>query len=291
MKRIDLAFGYEKLRARVSQSHKGTHGILTVVSGCRFYRGAPTLASNAALRAGVGIVRVASIECVCQAVAAHLPEAIFLPLNEEENTIAPDSAPILAAKSSAYLVGCGLPQCAKTLALTEQLLHLAKAPLILDAGALTSMADTEGFCFLDQAHATPILTPHLGEMGKLCHADPADVEAHMEQYAVKFAKAHRCIVVLKSHRTVVAMPDGEVYESRLGNAGLAKGGSGDVLAGMIASFAAQGYTPADAALLGVWLHGMSAQLLSKRDTMTAMLPRDLPAMAIQVLHSIPKQGI
>jgi NAD(P)H-hydrate epimerase len=113
----------------------------------------------------------------------------------------------------------------------------------------------------------------------------------MEQYAVKFAKAHRCIVVLKSHRTVVAMPDGEVYESRLGNAGLAKGGSGDVLAGMIASFAAQGYTPADAALLGVWLHGMSAQLLSQKDTMTAMLPRDLPAMAMQVLHSIPKQGI
>ncbi len=291
MKQIDCALGYEKLRSRTAQSHKGTHGTLTVVSGCRMYRGASALAAESALRAGVGIVRLASIECVCQAVSAQIPEAIFLPLKEEENTIAPDSAPILSAKSSAYLVGCGLPECAQTLSLTEQMLHMANVPLVLDAGALTSMAQSEGFCFLDQAAAIPVVTPHLGEMAKLCHTESADVQAHMEQYATKFAKAHRCVVVLKSHRTVVALPDGEAYESRLGNAGLAKGGSGDVLAGMIASFLAQGYSSADSALLGVWLHGMSAQLLSQRDTMTAMLPRDLPNMAVQVLRSVPKQGI
>ncbi len=291
MKLIDTAFGYEKLRSRISQSHKGTYGTLTAVCGSRLYRGAASLCTDAALRAGAGIVRLASIECVIAAAAIRCPEAIFLPLQERYGMIVPDVTPILEAKSSACLIGCGLPQSAMTLSLTERLLHLAKVPIVLDAGALTSLSDSDGLCFLDQSACPPILTPHLGEMAKLCRIGVDEIEMNMEQCAVKFAKSHRCYVVLKSHRTVIAAPNGSTYESRLGNAGLAKGGSGDVLAGMIASFLAQGYSQEDAATLGVWLHGMSAQVLAQKDTMTAMLPRDLPAASIQVLRACPKREI
>ncbi len=291
MRRIDAALGYEKLRARAPQSHKGSYGTLTAVCGSSLYRGAAALCAEGALRAGVGILRLASIERVISSVASRCPEAIFLPLAEEDGVISPDVTPILEAKTSAYLIGCGLPQGAKTLSLTEQLLHLSKVPIVLDAGALTSISDSDGLCFLDQSACPPILTPHIGEMAKLCHASVDDIERNMEQYALKFAKNHRCFVVLKSCRTVIATPSGELYESRLGNAGLAKGGSGDVLAGMIASFLAQGYSQEDAAVLGVWLHGMSAQALAQKDTMTAMLPRDLPTASIQVLRACPKREI
>ncbi len=291
LKQIDAAMGYALLKPRLSHAHKGTHGTLTVVSGSSLYRGAPYLACEAALRAGVGMVRLAAIEQVIAAVAARCPEAVYLPLEAQNGMIAPDATAILEAKSSAYLVGCGLPCHTQTLSLTEQILHSAKVPVVLDAGAITSMAQSDGLCFLDKAAIMPILTPHLGEMAALCHTTVDAVAQHAEKIAVQFAKAHRCIVVLKSHRTVIATPSGDLYESHLGNAGLAKGGSGDVLAGMIASYLAQGYSQQDAAILGTWLHGMAACVLAQKDTMTAMLPRDLPAAAIQVLRTAPKSGI
>ncbi len=291
LKQIDVAMGYALLKPRLPHAHKGTHGTLTVVSGCTLYRGAPYLACEAALRAGVGIVRLASIEQVIAATAANCPEAIYLPLDAQNGAIAPDATAILAAKSSAYLVGCGLPNSTQTLSLTEQMLHGANVPVVLDAGAITSMAQSDGLCFLDKAACPPVLTPHMGEMAALCHTTVDEVAQHADKTAMQFAKAHRCVVVLKSHRTVIATPNGDLYESRLGNAGLAKGGSGDVLAGMIASYLAQGYSQQDAAILGTWLHGMAACTLAQKDTMTAMLPRDLPHAAVQVLRTVPKQGI
>ena len=120
-----------------------------------------------------------------------------------------------------------------------------------------------------------IITPHPGEMARLCGCSIADVKAHREEIALSYAKENNCIVVLKEHRTLIASPQGELWRNTTGNSGLARGGSGDILAGMMASFAATGMAPLDAAICSVWLHGAAAERCSRRMSETVMLPHNI----------------
>lgn len=262
---------------RSEKLHKGSFGILLSVCGSARYRGAALLSCEAALRCGVGILRLASTERVCASVAASLPEVTFLPQDEGYDGAVTgfDTDGIFGEFGgiTALLCGCGLTSTHGTSRMVHDIIRKSEVQLILDADALNCICHTPWI--LTKAKMPPIITPHWGEFSRLCGCDIKEISTNAESLALEFAKKHNCIVVLKSHYTLIASPDGEGFVSNAGNSGLARGGSGDLLAGMIASFAAQGLSPLDAACLGVALHGAAADECAKRIGMVGMLPHDI----------------
>ena len=267
----------ELIPQRGEKVHKGSFGTLLSVCGSARYRGAALLSSEAALRCGCGILRLASTERVCAAVASSLPEVTFLPQDEDECGAVCnfDCDGIFSEFKgiTAILCGCGLTVSRSTSKAVNDIIRKSEVQLILDADALNCVAAHPWI--LTKAKMPPIITPHWGEFARLCGCDASDIEKNAERSALEFAEKYNCIVVLKSHFTLIAAPEGECFISNAGNAGLARGGSGDVLAGIIASFSVQGVGALNAAKLGVALHGAAADVCAKRCGMTAMLPHDI----------------
>ncbi len=235
-----------------------------------------------ALRSGAGIVRLCSTERVCSAVTAQYPSATLLPLPEStEGYISKAAAPVIlntVKPADVLLLGCGLGQCADTANTVNLLLFGSKCRKVVDADALNLIAATDSLSELKRRSALKscVITPHIGEMSRLTGRSISEISEAMEATALEFTREYGCVTVLKSHKTVIALPNEEtVYISELGNSGLAKGGSGDVLAGLIAGLLAQGYTEKDSALLGVCVHGSAADLCASERSMQAMLPSDL----------------
>lgn len=276
-KEITASLVFEHLPARKPDSHKGSYGKLLCVCGCNQYRGAAALAVEGALRAGAGVLTLASIEPVLQGVGARCPEAVFLPCRTgEDGSIDPaEGERILQAArgSDAMLFGPGLGNTPGTAALLEQLGESAGCPLVLDADGLNAAAAMESLP--RPANLPLIITPHPGEMARLCGVTTAEINASRESVAAGYARANRCVVVLKGHRTIVAGPQGEVFCNTTGNPGLSRGGSGDILAGMTAAFLGQGLDPLYAAVCAVWLHGAAADRCAARLGQYGMLPHDI----------------
>ncbi len=277
------------LLPRPANGHKGTFGTLTVVAGCRCYRGAPILAADAAAHSGTGIVRVASIEAVCAAAAALLPCCILQPLPESEygGIAALAAEQILKNKQSALLIGCGLGVNSETTALVTALLAKAARPVVLDADGLNCLIPSisaQIFSGLNvQTGQPPIITPHIGEMARLTQQTTEAVSANQKQTALTFARQHQCVVVLKSHITLVATPDGDCYLlENAANSALAKGGSGDVLSGIIAGLLAQGMPASHACAAGVWLHSAAGLAGASAHSCSAFSPAQLPAFLAPV---------
>ena len=282
---ITEEFVWQNIPRRPRDSHKGTFGSVLAVAGSAFYRGAALLAAEGALRTGAGIVTLASVEPVVSAAAARLPECcLCLCRAGAEGGISPENVPLLRRqKATVLLLGPGLggtaqsaAREAETQALVQQLLPGFAGSAVLDADALNALAAGK---YRGDLPANTILTPHPGEAARLLGLTVPEVQADREGAAVSLAKKYHCVVVLKGHHTLVAAPDGTVWRNETGNAGLAKGGSGDILAGLTAGLLAaglkQGRTPEDAAVCAVWLHGAAADRCAKRRSMTAMLPGDL----------------
>ncbi len=255
---------FAKLPQRLVHSHKGTHGKALCLCGCAAYRGAAALSCLGALRTGAGLVTLAAHENVIASIAARILEATFIPL--------PDDAALYSAAKSCniLLAGCGLPESAETAAQLRDLCSHCGGKIILDAGGLCSLAADDA-----ALQKADIITPHLGEMAKLTGSSVADIAAQPEKIALAFAAKNNMVVVLKSHHTLIAAPDGQLFENQTGNAGLARGGSGDVLAGMIAGLCAQGLCAFDAAVCGVYLHGAAADACAARKSQHGMLPEDI----------------
>ncbi len=296
---IDREWARRHLPERSRDTHKGSFGTLAILAGSTRYRGAAVLAASAALRAGAGLVRLCSTEQVCAAAAAQLPACILLPLEENAvGGIAPQGgAAVLAEKHTAILTGCGLGNTADTAGLIGTLLTGAACPLVLDADALNVLAGAlnsgevprareEGLALLQNAKEPVVLTPHIGEMARLCGQSAQAVADAQEDTAAAFATQSGCIVVLKSYRTVVATPAGKTYLLDRPNPALARGGTGDVLAGIIASLMAQGIEAADAAAVGVWLHAEAGRLAARKRSFTGASPADLPAYLCEVWLSM-----
>ncbi len=265
---------FAKLQPRNAATHKGDYGRVSCVCGSLAYRGAATLAVSAALRAGAGIVRLCAGEPIIAACAASVPAATYLPLAlTSEGMLAADNVSTVCKTLRAEdicLIGPGVGQSADTRALVEGMVTNAPCPLVLDADALNVLAHrTELF---SAAKQTPILTPHMGEFARLCGKSIVEITENAPALVSAFAREHRAVVVLKSHITYIAAPDGRLVKNHTGNAGLAKGGSGDLLSGLIAGFAAQGHAPFDAACIGVYLAGAAADLCAARKSKYAMLP-------------------
>ena len=277
-KEISAGLVFGQLAPRRPESHKGSYGRLLCVCGSARCRGAAALAVEGALRTGAGLVTLAAAEPVIAGVAARCPECIFLPCRQSaEGGVSAQSGRVIleqARGASALLFGPGLGNTPDTAALLELLGPGGGCPLVLDADGLNAAAALPELP-RPLAQLPLILTPHPGEMARLCGLTIAEVEAGRESIAASYARAQNCVVVLKGHRTIVAGPEGEVYQNTTGNPGLARGGSGDVLAGMTAALLAQGLAPLMAAVCAVWLHGAAADRCAARRGQLGMLPHDL----------------
>ncbi|MGN0706942.1 MAG: NAD(P)H-hydrate dehydratase [Faecalibacterium sp.] len=271
---------------RPRDSHKGTFGQVLAVAGSARYRGAASLAVEGALRAGAGIVTLASVEPVLAAVAARLPECCLLPCEMgAEDGISPRSIPLIQQqKASTLLLGPGLgfsaqsaARAAETRELVEHILPAFSGSAVLDADGLNAAAM---LLAADKPLPHPkgelILTPHPGEMARMTGLSSAQIAADREGAALRFAARWKAVVVLKGAHTVVASPDGKCLVNPTGNPGLSRGGSGDALAGILAALLACGVASAfDAAACGVWLHGAAADRAAAKRGEYGMLPQDL----------------
>ena len=168
-----------------------------------------------------------------------------------------------------------MSMCADTAEITRALIENCRCQLILDADALNSTAEFYSPELLRKCAVPAVITPHIGEMSRLSGRSVAVIKADRAGAALEFAQKYGCVTVLKDDVTHVALPGGKVLVSSAGNAGLAKGGSGDLLAGMLSSFCAQGMDSGDASVCAVHLHGMAADLCARRLSMRGMLPSDI----------------
>ena len=263
---------------RPAGAHKGDFGHVLIVAGSRGKTGAARLAGIGALRSGAGLVTVATPASCLPTVAAGAPEYMTLPLAETAGGLVSGEAleAVLDARCDAMAVGPGLGTGAGTTRLVHGLLERARVPLVLDADALNVCADAPSR-FDRQGGADVILTPHPGEMARLCGRSAADVQADRLGTARRFATERRAHVVLKGARTLVAGPDGAVYVNRTGNPGMASGGTGDVLAGVVAAWLVQLGDASAACCAGVHLHGLAGDLAAGSSGEAALTASDLAA--------------
>ena len=267
------------LPQRSAQSNKGSYGSVAAAAGSLAYRGAAALCVEGALRTGAGLVYLASVEPVIQLVLTRTPECCALPCRTDADggILAADAAAVrqrFTEKPAVLLAGPGLgPSAARIL--NALLTADAKwKAAVLDADALNALAAGE----LGQFPLLPtntVLTPHPGEAARLLGCSVAQIQTDRPAAAQELAERYGCVAVLKGSGTLIAAPGREMLHNPTGNPGLARGGSGDVLAGMLAALLAQGLAPFDAAACAVWLHGAAADRCAARTSQLTMLPHDI----------------
>jgi hydroxyethylthiazole kinase-like uncharacterized protein yjeF len=266
----------EVVEPRAADSHKGDFGRVTVVAGSRGKTGAAHLAAMGALRSGAGLVTVATPASVLPIVASMAAEFMTEPLAESPDATVAEAAieELLALRHDVIACGPGLGRGPGVAAFVRALLDRATVPLVLDADALTVLADHPG-ALVGNDERDVIITPHPGEMARLVGSSIEEVQANRIDVARDFATTHRLYVVLKGHRTLIATPDGHLYINPTGNAGMATGGTGDVLTGMIAAWLAQLLDAEAACRLAVFLHGAAGDLAEADEGQAAMTATDL----------------
>ena len=276
------------LPKRPDDAHKGTMGTLCSITGSCGFCGAAVLSAKAALRTGVGLHYQVIPEAIYPIFASSVYESVCVPVHgSSHGTVAPtdlDAILNTISRASAVLIGCGMGNSSATAEVLRAVIRHSDAPVIIDADGINALAlHTD---ILKEAHAPLILTPHLKEFSRLSGLELQTIKERQAEVAEDFARAHPdVILVLKSHRTYIAAGD-TVYRSTAGNSGMAKGGSGDVLAGIIASLAAQGAKPLDAAAMGVHIHGTAGDIAAERFGKTAMLPSDIILCLSDVFQSL-----
>ena len=269
---------YEQLKPRSLDSYKGTHGKLLNICGHETMMGAAIIAARAALRAGVGMVYSAVPQQMSQVMFMSVPEAIVVPqaetTNRKEQRQAFEYIQAKIQRMDATLIGCGLDDGIQTLHTIQDIIKNANKALILDATALIAVAAELDF-LAHQPHPAHIISPHFGEMARILDIPVHYVKKHQLALAKYVAVKYNLFVVLKGSQTIVATPTGQIFLHMTGNPGLAKAGSGDGLAGTIAAFLAQGYEAVTAANMGVFLHGMAADITAVTHGEYAMLISDV----------------
>ncbi|MBQ3147221.1 MAG: NAD(P)H-hydrate dehydratase [Oscillospiraceae bacterium] len=256
---------------RDENAHKGNFGKILLLCGSEGFTGAAALAAMGALRCGAGLVYLGVPRSIYAIEAVKLTEPIVFPLPEQDGKLSRDALPgILGMLDSmdAVLIGPGLGQSEGTRAVIQAVLEAAKCPVVLDADGINGICRHRDI--LRERHYPTILTPHAGEFQRL----GGEIGGDRLTSAQRFAREYGCILLLKGHHTVIT--DGiESYVNQTGNPGMAVGGSGDVLAGMIAGLLGQGLSPLNAAACGAWLHGAAGDLCAEKMGQYAMLPTDM----------------
>jgi NAD(P)H-hydrate epimerase len=252
------------LPLRPANGHKGSFGHLLLVGGSTGKTGAVALAGEAAVRSGCGLVTVGVAQQLHDIIEVKLTEAMSVPLAATDGFLRREAAAQiceLAAQRQALAFGPGLGVTAELRQLLGEVLHSLEVPAVIDADGLNLLAGQ-----LDLLHTRRseqlVLTPHPGELARLCGSSVSEIEANRFEIARSFAREHGVVLLLKGARTLIAAPDGRVNINSTGNAGLATGGSGDVLTGLLGGLLAQGLDAFAAATLAAWLHGRAAELVS-----------------------------
>ena len=279
---------------RLPASHKGTYGRVLVVAGSTGMTGAAALASEAALRAGAGLVTLAIPKHLNPILEGLLPEVMTLPLPETDAgslSVSATSAILeFAEKTKSVLaIGPGLSQHPDTVALVQQLVRENREQelgrrMVVDADGLNALSQApEVISLLDRE---AILTPHPGEMSRLANASVLGLEADRIRTAQQFASEHNLTLVFKGAPTVTGLPSGDVWINSTGNPGMATGGMGDVLTGIIAGLMAQGHSSETAAVLAVYLHGLAGDIAAEALGMPGLIASDVLKAVPQAISSL-----
>jgi NAD(P)H-hydrate epimerase len=264
-----------RLPPRQPDSHKGTYGHLLVVAGSWGKMGAAALSGIGALRAGVGLASVATRPDAMATILSHAPELMGIPL-EGRGGLGMGDLPLLleaGERKQAMVFGPGIPVGPETSKLLAALVHQLSIPCLLDADGLNAVAGN--LPALSTATVPLLLTPHPGEMSRLLGQPTAEVQRDRIGAVRALAGAARCVSLLKGARTLIGLPDGTVFVNATGNPGMATAGVGDVLSGICGALLAQRLTPADAAVVGVFAHGLAGDLVSARTGMAGLVASDL----------------
>lgn len=291
---LDITTASKLLPERDPNGNKGTFGRVLLICGSKNMVGCCSLATEGALRSGAGLVTLAFPDVLYNALISRLTENLFLPLPTDEGGFIDHSAvsTILdaAEKADVVMIGCGIGTSLAASLITTSLIESCTKPLILDADALNCISAFPGI--LKKAKAPILLTPHLGEMSRLTSKSIEEIEGNRVEFARKLSQEYSVNLLLKGHETVICSSEADrVYINKTGNTGLAKGGAGDLLSGIIA-----GLAPAFkgdlfiSAVMGAFVHGMSADILAEELSEYSILPSDC-ARALPKAYSLIEKGV
>ncbi|MGI5984918.1 MAG: NAD(P)H-hydrate dehydratase [Clostridiales bacterium] len=273
------------LPARPKISHKGDYGKLLILGGSVGYTGAPLLCANAAAKSGAGLISLGVPEEIYGITAGRLFEPMPFPLAGDGNgRMSLGSLPVILEKLSSCdvcVIGCGLSRSEDLNELTRSIVRASAKQLVIDADGLFALGDDPGI--IKEAQKPPVLTPHEGEFLRLGGTLTGDRVAD----ARIFAQSRECVLVLKGHRTICAFPDGEVYIICAGNPGMAKGGSGDVLAGVMGALLCQ-MPQKQAVITSCAVHALAGDLCAERFGEYSMLPTDIIKTIPEIMKSLTR---
>lgn len=261
----------ELLPERNPFTHKGDYGKLLLLCGSRGFTGAAYLAAMGALRSGAGLVFLGVPESIYAIEAVKLNEAVVFPLPDLDGKLSHNAIPTILEKlprMDAVLIGCGLGLSADTLAVVQAVLRNAECPVVLDADGITLLSEHKTI-LRGRQHPT-VLTPHDGEFQRIV----GSLKGNRQSCAEEFAQENNCILLLKGHETIITNGT-STYINHTGNPGMAVGGSGDLLAGIIVSLLGQKLPALEAAACAAWLHGAAGDLCAEELGQYGMLPSDM----------------
>lgn len=251
---LDEKFIKEIYIPREPDGYKGDYGHTFVVAGCKGFEGAAYFATMGAIRTGSGLVTLGTHNDVLDHLSIKLNEAMTVSIENITNVRQ------MLDKCTSIVIGPGLGDNPRNYDLLKKIVVCGSSPLVIDADGLNLLA--KDLTLLDKRLCPTVLTPHFGEFSRLTGVSIDKLKKHKIEYAFDFARKNNVILVLKDHKTIIT--DGkEIYINTTGNSSMANGGMGDTLAGIIASFAGQGYCTLKATLLGVYLHGLTGEILSR----------------------------
>ncbi len=263
---IDVGFIQNIIKKRNKYDHKGKFGHALLVVGSRGMLGAAVLAARACLRSGVGLLTVHSPEALESSLLSTLPEAMYSRDPQSHFSKVPK-----LKKYNAIGIGCGLSDHENTADALEKLLRDSKKPMVIDADALNLISERK--VLLNYIPKGSILTPHPKEFERLFNGQLHDFERHETQ--VDMSKKYEIYIVLKGANTCITTPEGKRFFNSTGNPGMATAGSGDVLTGVITSLLARGYSSEEAAILGVYLHGLAGDLAAEKIGQESLIASDI----------------
>ena len=260
----------EMLHNRSSNSHKGSYGKLGIIAGSVGMTGAATLCAEAAARCGTGITELAVPQSLNDILETKLTEQITRPMPENENRALKSSRELInfCDNKSALVIGPGLSTNSEGKIFIPEILNIYDKPIVIDADGLNLIAGNTDIL----KKGNTVITPHIGEMSRLTGKSIDEITSDMGNCALEFAQKYNTIVVLKNYITAIASPSGKLVFNQTGNSGMATGGSGDVLSGIIGSLLAQGYRTFDAAVIGTYINGRAAEFAAQNTGTVSLLP-------------------
>ncbi len=269
--------------------HKGSMGRLAVIGGSADYKGAPLLSLTGALKSGAGMVKGILPEYHSQSFFTVNPEIIINHIPSSLDFHGLESLELILEKTEdadAYVIGPGLGRRYSTTCLVNDLISKTDKPFVIDADGLFALSTPEALQAMTTRKGETVLTPHMGEFSSLTGKPVPEIKANRFEILRSFAKKHRCTVVLKDSTTLISTTEGQLIINTTGNEGLATGGSGDVLAGILGAYLAKGMKPHRAAQLGVYLHGLAADLYKEAHESSTLTPSVLSEMLDQSMLTL-----